>query len=120
MRNVVMALVVALLAAGVAAAADNVDIVGSYKAQGTNNDGKTYQGEVEITRKGDAYYFLWKIGAGDEYQGVGLLEGDVLSVSYFGGTSSIAVYKVEKGPKLVGRWTFPEAKGKVYTETLTK
>jgi len=115
-------LTVALLAlvASVVVAADKVDIVGKYKASGTNPDGKTYEGTVEIAKKGDAYTVDWKIGDSDEYKGIGILEGDVLSVSYYGGVSGVVSYKIEKGPKLVGKWTFPEAGGKLYTETLTK
>jgi hypothetical protein len=47
-----------------------------------NPDGKTYGGTVEIVKKGDAYHLKWTLKAGDTYAGIGILEGDVLGVSY--------------------------------------
>lgn len=110
---------VALVLAAPAVAADKVDLTGKYKCEGKNPQGGTYTGTVEIKKKGDVYYLSWAIGPAETYEGIGLLEGDVLAVSYTGG---VVAYKVEKGPKLVGRWTLSEGadKGKVFTETLTK
>src|SRR5262245_53731067 len=107
------------LVCGCNKAADKVDITGKYTCEGTNPDGKTYKGTVEVKKQGDAFHVLWSIGAGDNYEGIGILEGDVFSVAYYGAITGIAVYKVEKG-KMTGRWTLPEAKGQVYTENWTK
>jgi hypothetical protein len=111
---------VVLFFAAPAAIAAEPDITGKYNCEGTNPDGKTYKGTVQIVKKGDAYYLKWAIGAGDNYAGVGILEGNVLAVSYYGGISGVVVYRVEKGGKLVGKWSIADGKGKVYTETLTK
>jgi hypothetical protein len=117
---IVLALVVAValvVAGGCVVAADKVDIAGKYACEGTNPAGKAYKGTVEITKVGDAYRLDWSLGGGAEtYDGIGILEGDVLAVSWGAG---VVVYKVEKG-KLLGKWTTPDAKGKVFTETLTK
>jgi hypothetical protein len=101
-------------------AADTKDITGRYSCEGTNPAGQTYKGTVEITKKGDTYHLAWSIGAGDNYEGLGILEGDTLAVSYYGGATGVVVYKVQKGGKLVGKWAVVEGEGKVYTETLTK
>jgi hypothetical protein len=102
-----------------AAGAAEPDITGKYNCEGTNPVGQTYRGTVEITKKGDIYYLKWALNTGDTEKGVGLLEGNVLAVSYYGGTTSgVVVYRVEKDGKLVGRWTIADGNGKVYTETL--
>jgi hypothetical protein len=96
------------------------DITGKYNCEGSNPGGKMYRGIVEITKKGDTYLVRWNLSGGDSYQGVGLLEGKTLAVSFNAGVIGLAVYRVEKGGKLVGRWTIGNGKGKVYTEKLTK
>jgi hypothetical protein len=100
------------------AVADEPDITGKYNCEGTNPAGKLYRGTVTIAKKGDAYYLKWSLNAGDTYAGIGIREGNVLAVSYYGGISGVVVYRIEKGNKLVGKWTIADAKGKVYTETL--
>jgi hypothetical protein len=110
-------LTVAVFLTSASARADEPDITGDYKCEGTNPEGKTYRGTVEITKKGDAYLLKWTLNAGDTYAGVGILEGDVLGVSYPGG---VIVYRVTKGGKLVGKWALAEGKGKAYAETLIK
>src|SRR5262245_14578059 len=80
------------------------NIVGNYKCEGTNPDGQVYKGTVQIKKDGDAYAVTWAIGQGDNYKGIGILEGNVLAVSYYGGITGVVVYRVEKGGKLVGKW----------------
>jgi len=101
-------------------AAAKADITGSYDCEGTNPDGKTYKGKVEISKDGDIYHVKWAIGAGDNYEGIGILEGDVFAVSYYGGINGVVVYRVQKGGSLAGKWSIVGGKGKVYTETLSK
>ena len=43
----------------------------------------------------------------------------MLSVSYFGGTPAVVVYKID-AEKLVGEWTMGGTEGKTYAETLTR
>ena len=53
--------------------------------------------------------------------GIGIIRGDVLAVSYYTGTNiGIALYHIEKGPRLTGEWTVLGADGQRYPETLTK
>jgi hypothetical protein len=98
---------------------EKVDIAGSYEAKGINPNGGTYEATVEIKKNGDTYTIKWDItGANETYEGIGILEGDVLSVSYKSGDATgVVAYKVSKG-KLDGKWS--PGDGKVYTETLKK
>jgi hypothetical protein len=117
--GLVLALLVTLTLAVDARAQAKPSIVGNYTCVGMNPQGGTYRGSVSIIRMGDTYMMNWVVGT-EKYAGIGILEGDVLAVSYYGTASGVVVYKVEKGGKLSGKWTLPSAKGKVYTETLTK
>ena len=115
---------VALLSFGLVAqarAADAPDIAGEYKCEGTGSAGGTYSGTVQIAKKGETYEISWTLNSGETYKGLGILQGDVLAVTFSGGNGSgVVAYKVDKGGKLSGKWSLPEANGKVYTETLTK
>jgi hypothetical protein len=104
-----------------AIAADKADITGKFTVEGTTPDGNAYQGTAEITKKGDTYQINWTIGVNETYEGVGILEGDTFAVSFSsGGVSGVVAYRVEKGPKLVGKWAVQGGDGKVQRETLTK
>jgi len=94
------------------------DVVGTYKCEGGSGDTK-YSGTVTIAKKGDAYQVTWKLGGDENYKGIGVLQGDVLAVSYYGSMSGVVAYKVE-GDKLTGKWTMVKGDGTVSTETLTK
>ena len=110
-------------ALGVAGApgASAVAIEGSYQVQGGSEAG-TYIGGARITRVGDAYTVEWNIIQGGSYTGIGLREGDTLSVAirldgdptYLG----VIVYQISEGPTLEGRWTVLGAAGPPLTETL--
>ncbi|AFY36004.1 hypothetical protein [Calothrix sp. PCC 7507] len=101
-------------------AANTADIIGQYKCEGTNADGRTYKGKVAISKQGNAYYLRWVVGKNQNFTGVGVLEGNVLAVSYYGSFTGVVAYRVEDSSRLVGKWTTPTAKGQVSTEVLTK
>jgi len=61
----------------------------------------------------------WTLADDVEVTGVGILQNNMLSVSYFGGTPAVVVYKVD-ADKLVGEWTMGGAEGRTYAETLTR
>lgn len=96
----------------------NINIVGSYKCEGRNADGSIYKGTVDITKKGGVYYLKWLIGK-QKFTGVGILQGNVLSVSYYGSFSGVVAYRVESNSRLFGQWT-TATQGKINTETLTR
>jgi len=103
-----------------ALAEEKVNITGKYTVEGTNPEGGTYEGSAEITKKGDTYEVAWVIAGNEEYRGVGILQGNTLSVAYANNAvSGVVVYRIEKGPKLVGEWAILGGNGKIQKETLT-
>jgi hypothetical protein len=97
-------------------------LVGTYECQGVEPDGTPYQGLVQITPNRGSYDVLWIFGSGQQYAGLGVVNGDVLAVSYFTNRPGVVAYKIEqtdKGPRLQGQWTVVGA-GKVFQETLTR
>lgn len=116
-------LVAALLAAlGVANAQEpqtKGTVAGVYLCEGKNPDGSPYKGIVEIAAVRDTYLVRWSLADGVEVFGVGIMRENSLSVSYFGGTPAIVVYKTD-GDRLVGEWTQGGTEGTVFGETLTK
>ncbi len=101
------------------------DISGYYVCKGKEVSGKTYSGVAVITRKGDVYLIQWTIGAGAAFAGVAIRQGNTLAASWAIPTDSkgvirgINLYKIESGPKLVGRWATMPGPGIVQGETLT-
>jgi hypothetical protein len=88
---------------------------GEYRAVGRNPDGSAYRGtcELEYDSDDDLFYVYWSVGT-SEYEGVGLLEGDTLTVEW--GDRYPVVYKVRQGGKtLEGTWANGQA-----SETLTR
>jgi hypothetical protein len=98
--------------------AEAADVGGDYACKGTNPDGQEYTGKVKIVKKGDVYQFGWVIGQ-ERYSGVGIRDGNILSVSWVlqNGDTGIVVYKIGKDKRLVGRWAQQGGKA-IYTETL--
>ena len=94
-------------------------VAGIYKCEGANPDGSPYQGLVEIVAVDNTYLVHWMMADGAEVVGVGIRNRDVLSVSYFGGTPAVVVYRID-GDRLDGEWTMGGAEGMLYSETLTR
>jgi hypothetical protein len=95
---------------------------GTYLCEGVRPDGTTYHGTVVIQRHNGAYQLMWSVGREEQYLGLGVLNGDVLAVSYFGGIPGVVAYKVDGGnrARLVGQWTVANADGRLFGETLTR
>ena len=119
--------VFALLAASVA----HADPSGRYSVSGTNPDnGRKYTGTVKVTRSGETYRVVWKIGK-DVFNGVAIpgrvedgryvagaatVDDTVLSVGYGSGNSfGLAVYVLKEDGAWEGVWTYAGS-GKVATE----
>jgi hypothetical protein len=94
------------------------DPSGIYLCEGVNPDGHKYRGIVQIAAVRGTYLVRWTLADDVEVTGVGILNDDRLSVSYFGGTPAVVVYKID-ADKLVGEWTMGGTEGAVYAETLT-
>ena len=101
------------------ASAQKRTVAGVYLCEGANPDGSPYKGLVEIVAIDNTYLVHWVMADGAEVLGVGIRNSDVLSVSYFGGTPAVVVYRID-GDRLVGEWTMGGAEGMLYSETLTR
>lgn len=97
-------------------------VAGVYLCQGQNPDGSPYEGIVEIVRLQSSFLVRWTLPDDVTVMGVGIERGGVLSVSYFGGTPGIIVYKADEDDvnTLRGEWTMGGAHGQVFSETLRR
>src|SRR6266567_7933804 len=100
------------------------DISGYYSCKGVEAGGKSYTGVAVIAKKNDVYLVQWMVGGGSTFSGVGIRQGDTLSASWAlpaerGIIRGVNVYRIDTGPRLVGRWASVPGPGVVQTETLT-
>ena len=118
---VLTAAVVCLSPVAHAQQAEEQDISGVYRCDGTNPAGKTYRGVVEIIKVRDTFQLRWTFPQSDDAAlGIGILSNGVLAVSYYGGdTAGVVVYKITAGKPLVGEWTIVGSEG-IFKETLTR
>ena len=82
------------------------DIAGHYRLEGANPGGAgRYSGAVEVTKSGDTFQVVWRIG-GQTQQGTGVLTGEIFSVAYQqrGAPAGIAVYELGGDGTLSGTW----------------
>lgn len=103
-------------------AAEVAPIEGTYECQGVEPDGTPYKGVVQIVGNAGLYQVVWTFSSSQQYVGFGVVNGDVLAVSYFTNRPGVAAYKIEmndKGPRLIGQWTVAGA-GEIFRETLTQ
>ena len=118
------------VAAPAARAAEGPRLDGMYLSKGLNPDGTEYRGVVDVARQGDSFVVTWMIPYTDGETillvptavGIGILEGGMLAVSYYGSKmAGIVLYRIEDdGRRLAGRWVVAGGDGGVYSETLTK
>jgi hypothetical protein len=97
------------------------DIVGSYRSESVEVDGSRHVAEAVIERRGDAYAVVFKKGAIVSYIGIGIRMGDVFCMSWTSkGELGITLYKIEKGPRLVGQYTELAGPGILRHDVLTR
>ena len=132
-RTLRLGLLVAVLIAVVAPAARAAEeprLEGIYLAKGLNPDGTEYRGVVDVAQRGDSFVVTWMIPYTDGETillvptavGIGILEGGMLAVSYYGSKmAGIVLYRIEDdGRRLAGRWVVAGGDGGAHSETLTK
>jgi hypothetical protein len=100
------------------------DISGYYNCRGQESSGKTYSGVAVISKKNDIYVIQWMIGSGSTFTGIGIRQGNTFSASWAlpaerGLVRGVNTYKIEPGPRLVGRWATLPGSGALQSETLT-
>jgi uncharacterized protein (TIGR03067 family) len=99
---------------------EEIDVRGRYRSESFGPDKKKVTMEAEIVKRGDAYLMKWEVSEGVAYLGTGIRQGDTLSVAWVNrGSVGLSVYKIEKGPKLVGVYTEVGGAGLVAKEVLT-
>lgn len=79
---------------------------GVYEVTGTNLDGSSYQGIMEMQQVGTAtYHILWNIG-GQLIEGVGMASGLTFATAFtFDDQTGIGIYEIKPGDLLEGTWT---------------
>lgn len=94
---------------------------GVYTIKGTNPGVGPYTGTLTISPRGDIYDVQWVIG-NLRYSGVGIANGDTLSVAYSGADHSfMGVISYTGRPNgLEGKWAIYGGKPKTGTETATR
>lgn len=100
------------------------DVSGYYICKGSEAGGKPYNGMVLIAKKSEIYIVQWVMGGGSTFTGVGIRQGNSFAVSWAmtsdkGLIRGINTYRVEPGPRLVGRWATLPGPGVLQNETLT-
>lgn len=123
--------VIALLATGAVpvSSAGQPAFEGVYIASGIDGEGNQYRRAVDIERYGDRFTVTWveaevvgqAIILEPTWVGVGIVNGDTLSVSFVAeDTFGIMVYTLAGDGRMSGRWTLAGDDETVYSETLTK
>ena len=85
---------------------ESVDIVGKYRSELTEANGKLLVTEALIEKHGDAYTLTYTLGDKTLFVGTGIRKGEQLSIGWVSaGQAGVSVYKIETGPKLVGEYT---------------
>jgi hypothetical protein len=78
---------------------------GLYNILGTNPDGSEYGCSLQVTKTADGVYEWYWFSCG-EYTGVGIQDGNVVSVAYGSDSCSAISYHVEDDGTLNGSWTY--------------
>ncbi|HEY6047111.1 MAG TPA: hypothetical protein VIU65_10950 [Pyrinomonadaceae bacterium] len=84
------------------------NLAGKYNITGTNPDGAPYRGTLDILAHGDVYQFRWN--AGSQYDGVGVVNGEVVAVSFTTGENGegcgVIDYVIQNDGALDGKWGY--------------
>ena len=99
---------------------ETIDIVGKYKSVSKDVAGMDSVGEAEILRLGDSYIVRYTQDGRVSHLGIGLRQGNRLSVSWANrGETGLSVYTIKKGPTLEGGYTKLGGIGVVNPEIMT-
>ncbi|MBD3285108.1 hypothetical protein GF359_01875 [candidate division WOR-3 bacterium] len=85
------------------------DVAGEYKIKGSNPDGGSYSGNLNIVKTGETWTAQWMTGA--EVYGTGFVIDDILILGYGDNYGvGVALYEVSD-TKLNGIWTYTDYDG---------
>lgn len=83
------------------------DLAGTYTVNGAGADGKSYNGEVVITKRDEVFQMSWTIGA-EKYDGVAIKDGSTIAAAYTTGDDGkgcgAVIYKINADNSLDGKW----------------
>lgn len=84
------------------------NIAGKYNITGTNPDGASYKGTLNVIAHGDVFQFRWN--AGSQYDGVGVQNGGVVAVAFAAGANGegcgVVDYVIQGDGTLDGKWGY--------------
>ena len=84
------------------------NIAGKYNVTGTNPNGSAYKGTLEVIPHGDVFQFRWS--AGNQSDGVGVVNGDVVAVAFASGANGkgcgVVDYTINGDGSLDGKWGY--------------
>lgn len=88
------------------------DIGGHYTVQGTNIDGSTYEGSVDIAALSNTTCaIVWKV-AGREYDGICMRNDNIFSAAYeMNGDVGLLIYHIGPRGSMEGTWTITGERG---------
>jgi hypothetical protein len=109
-------LVAVALSMGIGSASAQT-VGGSYNVKGTNPNGSTYGGTVQITPTGSSCRIVWQTGSTSS-SGICMLANKAFAASYLlQGRQGLVVYELQSDGSLKGWWTIAGQAG-VGTENL--
>jgi hypothetical protein len=85
------------------------DPVGTYKVEGKNPSGSTYEGTVTVTKTGDTYNVVWDVG-GTKYVGTGIGNDEFIAITYRSGNDTGLALYGHDGNNWKGVWTYAGGK----------
>lgn len=80
-------------------------IEGLYNAAGKNPDGSDYGCSLQVTKKAEGIYEWYWFNCG-EYTGVGIQNGNIVSVAYGANECSAMAYKINTDSSMDATWTY--------------
>ena len=103
------------------------DLSGYYTCKGQEAGGKNYTGICVLTKKNEVYLIQWVVGAGSNFNGVAIRQGNTLAASWSivserGIVRGVNLYRVEitnNVPRLTGHWASVPGPGVQQSESLT-
>jgi hypothetical protein len=119
MRKLIPGLALLLL---VSAPAFAKSFAGTYSVSGSGPGVAAYTGTLTVKAREDVYDVLWTIGSA-QYGGIGVPNGDGLSVAYTGADKAwigVMSYKQKSDGSLDGKWAVYGGKATLGTETAKK
>ncbi len=78
-------------------------IAGTYRVTGSNPEGSSYEGTLDITALGTAYELVWNTAELPSV-GIGILDANILAVGWGDRQCGVASYQVRSDGRLEGKW----------------